>query len=113
MKYICCLSFILCPFKLSAATLDVEIQGITDKGTLHLVIYSSKEVFESDRGDKPSSQTGIEAGVVEKIGKGAYRDSFEISPGTYAMGYTLTKMRSLILIFLDIPKEQYGFSNNA
>ena len=53
MKYFCCLSFILCSFQLSAATLDVEIQGITDGGALHLAVYNSKEVFESDRGDKP------------------------------------------------------------
>ena len=70
MKYFCSLSFILCSFHLSAATLDVEIQGVTEGGVLHLAIYSSKEVFESDRGDKPGAQPGIEAGVVEKIGKG-------------------------------------------
>ena len=86
MKYFYCLSFILCSFQLSAATLDVEIQGITDGGALHLAVYNSKEVFESDRGGKPCSQTGIEAGVVKKIGKGTYKGSFEIPPGTYAIG---------------------------
>tara|TARA_B100000287_G_C20266459_1_gene636179 strand:- start:8 stop:430 length:423 start_codon:yes stop_codon:yes gene_type:complete len=115
MKYLFCLSFILCSFQLSAATLDVEIQGITDGGILHLAIYNSKEVFESDRGDKPGSQSGIEAGVVKKIGKGTYKGSFEIPPGTYAIGVYIDENdnEKLDTNFLGIPKEQYGFSNNA
>ena len=115
MKYFRCLSFILCSFQLSAATLDVEIQGITDGGALHLAVYNSKEVFESDRGDKPGSQTGIEAGVVKKIGKGTYKGSFEIPPGIYAIGVYIDENdnEKLDTNFLGIPKEQYGFSNNA
>ena len=115
MKYFGCLSFILCSFHLSAATLDVEIQGINDGGILHLAIYNSKEVFESDRGDKPGSQSGIEAGVVKKIGKGTYKGSFEIPPGTYAIGVYIDENdnEKLDTNFLGIPKEQYGFSNNA
>ena len=82
--------------------MDVEIQGITEGGVLHLAIYSSKEVFESDRGDNPGSQPGIEAGTVENIGKGAYRRSFEIPPGTYAIGVYIdeNEMESLIQTFL-------------
>ena len=115
MKYFGCLSFILCSFHLSAATLDVEIQDINDGGILHLAIYNSKEVFESDRGDKPGSQSGIEAGVVKKIGKGTYKGSFEIPPGTYAIGVYIDENdnEKLDTNFLGIPKEQYGFSNNA
>tara|TARA_B100000795_G_scaffold26211_1_gene17411 strand:- start:670 stop:1092 length:423 start_codon:yes stop_codon:yes gene_type:complete len=115
MKYFCCLLFILCSFQLSAATLDVEIQGITDGGVLHLAIYNSKEVFESDRGDKLGSQPGIEAGVVKKIGKGTYKGSFKIPPGTYAIGAYIDENENekLDTNFLSIPKEQYGFSNNA
>lgn len=115
MKYFGCLSFILCSFHLSAATLDVEIQGINDGGILHLAIYNSKEVFESDRGDKPGSQSGIEAGVVKKIGKGTYKGSFEIPPGTHAIGVYIDENdnEKLDTNFLGIPKEQYGFSNNA
>ena len=115
MKYFGCLSFILCSFPLSAATLDVEIQGINDGGILHLAIYNSKEVFESDRGDKPGSQSRIEAGVVKKIGKGTYKGSFEIPPGIYAIGVYIDENdnEKLDTNFLGIPKEQYGFSNNA
>ena len=86
IKFFGSLPFLLCSFQLSAATLDVEIQGISEGGVLHLAIYSSKEVFESDRGDKPGSQAGIESCFVEKIGKGTYKVSFEIPPGIYAIG---------------------------
>ena len=113
IKYFCCISFILCSIQLSAATLDVEIQGVTEGGVLHLAIYNSKEVFESDRGDKPGAQPGIEAGVVEEIGKGTYKGSFEIPPGTYAIGVYIDENEKLDTNFLGIPKEQYGFSNNA
>ena len=115
MRYFCFLSFILGSFHLSAATLDVEIQDITDGGVLHLAIYNSKEVFESDRGDKPGSQPGIEEGTVEKIGKGTYKGSFEIPPGTYAIGVYIDENENekLDTNFLGMPKEQYGFSNNA
>ena len=111
----CYLSIILCSFQLRAATLEVEIHGVTEGGILHLAIYNSKEVFESDRGDKPGSQPGIESGVTKKIGKGTYRDSFEIPPGTYAIGLYIDENENekLDTNFLGIPKEQYGFSNNA
>jgi uncharacterized protein (DUF2141 family) len=102
MKYFCSLSFILCSFHLSAATLDVEIQGVTEGGVLHLAIYSW-------------CTTWNEAGVVEKIGKGTYKGSFEIPPGTYAIGVYIDENENekLDTNFFGIPKEQYGFSNNA
>ena len=53
MKYFCAISLSLCAVTLSAATLEVEISGMTKEGTLHLAVYSSKEVFESDEGDRP------------------------------------------------------------
>jgi uncharacterized protein (DUF2141 family) len=94
--------------------LDVEIQGISEGGVLHLAIYSSKEIFESDRGDRPGPQAGIEAGVVEKIGKGTYKGSFEIPPGIYAIGVYVDENENekLDTNFLGIPNEQFGFSNN-
>ena len=115
IKFFRSLPVLLCSFQLSAATLDVEIQGISEGGVLHLAIYSSKEAFESDRGDKPALQAGIEAGVVEKIDKGTYKGSFEIPPGTYAIGVYVDENENekLDTNFLGIPKEQFGFSNNA
>ena len=36
---------------MSAATLDIEVQGITKGGILNLEISNSKETFESDGDD--------------------------------------------------------------
>ncbi len=109
-KYFFSLSLILFAIQLSAATLDVEVQGITKGGILNLEISSSQEAFESD-GD----ETGVEARVVERVGKGSYQRSFEIPPGTYAIKLHIDENENekLDTNFLGIPKEQYGISNNA
>ena len=75
VKYFCLLSFLLCSFQLRAATLEVEISGITKEGILHLAIYSSKEVFESDKGDRPGPQPGIIAGSIINVGTESVDDS--------------------------------------
>lgn len=46
-----CLCLILFAGQLSAATLDIEVQGITKGGILNLEISNSKETFESDGDD--------------------------------------------------------------
>jgi len=113
--YFCLLSFLLCSFQLRAATLEVEISGITKEGILHLAIYSSKEVFESDKGDRPGPQPGIIAGSIKNVGTEVYKETFEIPAGTYVIGYYIdvNENEKLDTNFIGIPKEEYGFSNNA
>ena len=115
MKLFYTLSIILCSFQLRAATLDVEISGISKEGILHLAIYSSKEVFESDRGDRPGPQPGIVAGSIINVGTEFYKETFEIPAGTYVIGYYIdaNENEKLDTNFIGIPKEQFGFSNNA
>ena len=110
MKYLFSLSLILSAFESSAATLDVEIQGIRKGGILNLEISRSKEAFESDVDD-----AGVAARITERIGKGAYQRSFDIPPGTYAIKLHIDENENgnLDTNFLGIPKEQYGTSNNA
>ena len=110
MRYFGCLSLILCSFHLSAATLDVEIQGIKKGGILNLEISSSKEAFESDGDD-----TGVAARIQERVTKGQYQRSFDIPPGTYAVKLHIDENENgeLDTNFLGIPKEQYGISNNT
>ncbi len=110
MKYLFSLSLILSAFESSAATLDVEIQGIRKGGILNLEISRSKEAFESDGDD-----AGVAARITERIGKGAYQRSFDIPPGTYAIKLHIDENENgnLDTNFLGIPKEQYGTSNNA
>jgi uncharacterized protein (DUF2141 family) len=115
MKLFYTLSIILCSFQLRAATLDVEISGISKECILHLAIYSSKEVFESDRGDRPGPQPGIVAGSIINVGTEFYKETFEIPAGTYVIGYYIdaNENEKLDTNFIGIPKEQFGFSNNA
>jgi len=115
VKYFCLLSFLLCSFQLRAATLEVEISGITKEGILHLAIYSSKEVFESDKGDRPGPQPGIIAGSIKNVGTEVYKETFKIPAGTYVIGYYIdvNENEKLDTNFIGIPKEEYGFSNNA
>ena len=95
---------------MSAATLDIEVQGITKGGILNLEISSSKETFESDGGD-----TGVAARIQERVSKGSYQRSFDIPPGTYAVKLHIDENENgkLDTNFLGIPKEQYGISNNT
>ncbi len=103
------LFLILFAFQLSAANLDIEVQGITKGGILNLEISSSKETFESDGGD-----TGVAARIQERVSKGSYQRSFDIPPGTYAVKLHIDENENgkLDTNFLGIPKEQYGISNN-
>ena len=109
-KYFFSLSLVLFAFQLSAATLDIEVQGITKGGILNLEISSSKETFESDEGD-----TGVAARIQERVSKGSYQRSFDIPPGTYAVKLHIDENENgeLDTNFLGIPKEQYGISNNT
>lgn len=115
MKHFYLILLVLCSFTLRAATLEVEITGVTKEGVLHLAIYSSKEAFESDRGDRPGSQPGIIAGSIKNIDTETYKETFDIPTGTYAVGYYIdaNENEKLDTNFLGIPKEEYGFSNNV
>ena len=110
VKYFLSLSLIFFPFHLSAATLDLEIQGISQGGILNLEISSSKEAFESDE-----DETGVVKRIAERVGRGTYQRSFEIPPGTYAIKLHIDENENgrLDTNFIGIPKEQYGISNNT
>jgi len=109
LKYLFSLSLILSAFELSAATLDIEIQGIRKGGVLNLEICSSKEAFESDE-----DASGVLARIEETVGKGSYQRSLDIPAGTYAIKLHIDENENgeLDTNFLGIPKEQYGTSNN-
>ena len=109
-KYFFSLFLILFAFQLSAATLDIEVQGITKGGILNLEISSSKEAFESDGDD-----TGVVARIQERVSRGSYQRSYDISPGTYAVKLHIDENENgeLDTNFLGIPKVQDGISNNA
>lgn len=98
-----------------AATVIVEVRNIETKGEMHLAIYDDADVFENDNGEKGGAAKGIIDGVIEEVGTGTTTYTFELPNGTYAIGifvdanYNNEMDRNLF----GIPKEQYGFSNDA
>ena len=98
-----------------AGTLTVEVNNIEKAGEMHLAIYDDADVFENDNGDEGGAAKGIINGVIEdvKIGTAGYQ--FEIPDGIYAIGIFVdtNNNNKMDRNFLGIPKEQYGFSNNA
>lgn len=98
-----------------AATLTVEVRNIETKGEMHLAIYNDEDVFENDSGEKGGAANGIIDGVIEDVHAGTATYSFELPDGAYAIGIFVdvnynNKMDRNIF---GIPKEQYGFSNDA
>ena len=98
-----------------SATVIVEVNNIKDEGEIHLAIYDDEIVFENDNGEKGGAAKGITQGVIEKVKAGSVTYTFELPKGTYAIGifvdtnYNNKMDRNLF----GIPKEQFGFSNNA
>ncbi len=98
-----------------AATLTVQVNNIEQAGEMHLAIYDDAAVFENDTGEKGGAAPGIIDGVIEDVATGSATYQFEIPDGTYAIGIFVDANynNKMDKNFLGIPKEQYGFSNNA
>ena len=98
-----------------AGNLKVEVHNIEKSGEIHLAIYDDADVFENDKGDKGGAARGIIDGVIEQVEAGSAIWQFDIPDGTYAIGIFIdtNDNNKMDKNFLGIPKEQYGFSNNA
>lgn len=108
-------SSILVSVSAMAGTLKVEVHNIEKSGEIHLAIYDDADVFENDNGDKGGAARGIIDGVIEQVETGSAIWQFDIPDGTYAIGIFIdtNDNNKMDKNFLGIPKEQYGFSNNA
>lgn len=101
---------LLVPWLLSAGTVTFLIKGIrSEKGKIILGIYDSEDSFLK-RGKAISKclQQG-------PIANGQVRVTCSLFPGTYAAGmfHDENDNDDIDVNFLGIPKEGYGFSNNA
>ena len=58
---------------------------------------------------------GITQGTIEYIEPGTVTYRYEVAPGTYAIGifHDANLNNRLDNYFFGVPREQYGFSNNA
>ena len=98
-----------------AGTVTVEVRNIETKGEMHLAIYDDADVFENDNGEKGGAAKGIIEGVIEEVGTGTATYIFDLPNGTYAIGIfvDVNYNNEMDRNFFGVPKEQYGFSNDA
>lgn len=98
-----------------AGTLTVEVTNIEKEGEIHLAIYDNADVFENDNGEKGGAANGIIEGVIEDVKTGKATYQFTLPAGTYAIGIFVDANynNEMDRNFFGVPKEQYGFSNNA
>ena len=109
-------TFILLPgMAANADELIVHVDNIKKAGEIHIAIYDSAEAFEADRGEKGGAAPGITQGTIEMVEPGSVTYRYELPPGTYAIGifHDANLNNRLDNYFFGVPREQYGFSNNA
>ena len=95
--------------------ITITVENNSKAGELHIAIYDSKEAFEQDRGEQGGPAPGIVDGLILAAKPGTVSYDFDLPTGTYAIGvfHDVNGNNSLDTNFLGIPKEQYGFGNDA
>ena len=103
------------PLSASADTLIVTVNNIKKAGEIHVAVYDNAQAFEADRGEKGGAAPGITEGTIEMVDPGSVTYVYELPPGTYAIGifHDVNLNNKMDNNFFGVPKEQYGFSNNA
>ena len=103
------------PLSASADTLTVTVNNIKKAGEIHVAVYDNAEAFEADRGENGGATSGITEGTIEMVEPGSVTYVYELPPGTYAIGifHDVNLNNKMDNKFFGVPKEQYGFSNNA
>ena len=109
------LSTVLTTHVAIADTLIVEVNNIKKAGEIHVAVYDNAEAFEADRGEKGGAAPGIVDGTIVMVEAGTSTFEYELPAGQYAVGifHDLNLNNKMDNNFLGLPKEQYGFSNNA
>ena len=99
----------------NADELTVRVDNIKEAGEIHIAIYDSAEAFEADRGEKGGAAPGITQGTIEMVEPGSVTYRYELPPVTYAIGifHDANLNNRLDNYLFGVPREHYGFSNNA
>ena len=114
IKFFIFLSFV--SFNIIADELIINLSGQTKAGVLSLAIYDNARAYDlSVRGEKRSEE-GIFSGIESYIElEDGHQFIVSLPKGEYAIALFVDANKNLKIDknFLGIPKEQYGFSNNA
>ena len=114
IKFLILIQFII--INISADQLTIKISGQTKAGILNLGIYNNAEAYDQSVQGEERSERGLFSGIDSYIElKESHEFVINLPEGTYAIALFVDANENLKIDknFLGIPKEQYGFSNNA
>ncbi len=101
---------------ISADELIIKISGQTKAGILNLGIYNNAEAYDQSVKGEERSERGLFSGIDSYIElKESHEFVINLPEGIYAIALFIDANENFKIDknFLGIPKEQYGFSNNA
>ena len=110
------LSSLFVMLEIQASELIINLSDQKKAGTLMLAIYNNAEAFEGSVVKEKRSEVGVFKGLELYLEpKDSMQLSIEIPDGEYAIAFFIDANgnKKLDKNFLGIPKEQFGFSNNA
>ena len=101
---------------ISADELTINLLGQTDAGVLSLAVYNNSEAYDQSVKGEKRSERGIFSGIESYIEPTeSHEFVIDLPEGMYAIALFIDVNKNLKIDknFLGIPKEQFGFSNNA
>jgi len=110
------LSSLVAMLEIQASELIINLSDQKKSGTLMLAMYNNAEAFEGSVVKEKRSEIGVFKGLELYLEpQDSTQLSTEIPDGEYAIAFFIDANgnKKLDKNFLGIPKEQYGFSNNA
>ena len=110
------LLFMLSVYEIGASELTINLTNQEKAGTLMLAIYNNAKDFESSVIKEKRSEAGVFKGLELFLEpKESTQLTVEVPDGEYAIAFfiDLNGDKKLDKNFIGIPKEQFGFSNNA
>ena len=101
---------------ISADELTIKLIGQNKAGILNLAIYDNAEAYDRSVKGEGRSEGGFFSGIDSFIElKESHEFVINLPEGIYAIALFIDANKNMKIDknFLGIPKEQYGFSNNA
>ena len=101
---------------ISADELTIKLVGQNKAGILNLAIYDNAEAYDRSVKGEGRSEGGFFSGIDSFIElKESHEFVINLPEGIYAIALFIDANKNMKIDknFLGIPKEQYGFSNNA
>ena len=101
---------------ISADELSIKLLGQNKAGILNLAIYDNAEAYDRSVKGEGRSEGGFFSGIDSFIElKESHEFVINLPEGIYAIALFIDANKNMKIDknFLGIPKEQYGFSNNA